>query len=71
MFKVGKICGIILVSFFGASTDLRKATVSSVKSVCPSVSPSAWNNAAPRGADCHEISDLSVLENPSKEFKSH
>jgi len=36
-------------SFLGAFTEFRKATMSFVMSVCPSVSPSAWNNSAPTG----------------------
>jgi len=36
-------------SGLGAFAKLRKAIISFVMSVCPSVRPSAWNNSAPTG----------------------
>jgi hypothetical protein len=48
----------------GAFAKLRKATISFVTSVCPSVRPSAWNYPAPAGRifmKCY----ISVFENLS------
>ena len=40
---------LLLLLFLGAFAKFRKATISFVMSVCPSVYLSAWNNSAPTG----------------------
>ena len=53
--------------FLGAFAKLRKATVSFVMSVCPSVLPSAWNNSASTGRIFMKFYIRASFENLSTE----
>jgi len=54
-----------LILFLGMFTNLWKATVSFVMSVCPSIHPSAWNNSAP----AEQFSWLCIFECFQKSVK--
>jgi len=48
------ICDVYILNsckVFGLFRKIAKATVSFVISVCPSLLPSVWNNAAPTGRE--------------------
>jgi hypothetical protein len=56
--------------FLGACEKLRKATVSFVMSVRPSVRPSAWSNSTPTGQIFTKF-DIRELENFSKVYREN
>ena len=55
----------------GPFAKLRKATISFVMSVCPSVRPSAWNNSAPTGRIVMKVDIWVFFENLLRKFKFH
>jgi hypothetical protein len=56
-------------AILGAFAKLRKATVSFVMSVRPSVCHSAWDNSAPIGRTFMKLDIWGFLENQSRKFK--
>ena len=58
-------------SILGAFAKLRKATISFVMHVRPSVSPSAWNNSASTGRIFIKLHIWPFFENLSRKFKFH
>jgi hypothetical protein len=67
-----------LVNFFahifpclGAFAKFRRATISFIKSVGPSVRPSAWNNSAPTGRIFMKFDTLVLFGKLLTKFKFH
>ena len=58
-------------TFLGAFIKLRKATLSSVMSVCPSVRPSARNKSTHTGRIFMTFHFWVFMENDSRKFKFH
>jgi len=60
---------LIVYIFLGTFAKLRKATISFVMFVRPSVRPSTWNNSPPNGRIFHEMLYLSIFQKTVSKFK--
>jgi hypothetical protein len=62
---------ISVLLFLGTFAKFRKATISFIMSVCPSVRLSAWNNSDPTGQIFMKINIREFFENLLRKFNSH
>ena len=62
---------VCIAIILGAFTKLRKATISFVMSVRPSVSLSAWNDSPPTGQILMKFNNWVFFEKLSRKFKFH